>query len=341
MGGGSWSSATYSATTGAARAAGTNFRSTTHARTTGTWKLHEQLDPKTANKAGPHSGHNVREAMDSDEHPTSTAITVLFDVTGSMMQVPQQLQGKLPQLLGVLLRKGYVEHPQILFGGIGDEETDHVPLQIAQFESDNRMDEHLDNMLLEGNGGGQKTESYQLAAYFMSRHVYMDCWEKRGHKGYLFLIGDEMNKTHVRKAEVERLIGTSGMEADIPTEDIYRELLEKYEVFFLLPQGTSYYGHTDVLEHWQNLLGADRVLQLESIDAICETIAMSIGLVEGTVDIDAAAEDLLALGSDQKTVDHARSATTALAQRSAGGVAVADAPPVIEDDEEDDGLERV
>jgi len=45
---------------------------------------------------------------------------VLFDVTGSMGQVPRALQQKLPQLLGLLLRQGYVEHPQILFGAIGD-----------------------------------------------------------------------------------------------------------------------------------------------------------------------------------------------------------------------------
>lgn len=28
--------------------------------------------------------------------------------------------------------------------------------------------------------------------YFIARHTAIDCWEKHGCKGYLFLIGDEM-----------------------------------------------------------------------------------------------------------------------------------------------------
>jgi hypothetical protein len=52
-------------------------------------------------------GVGVRESRDSAEHPASLAIAVLFDATGSMGAVPRKLQAKLPQLLGLLLRKGY------------------------------------------------------------------------------------------------------------------------------------------------------------------------------------------------------------------------------------------
>ena len=81
------------------------------------------------------------------------------------------LQRKLPQLLGLLLRKGYADDPQIMFGAIGDATCDRAPLQVGQFESDNRMDDDLGRILLEGGGGGQKTESYELAMYFMARHT--------------------------------------------------------------------------------------------------------------------------------------------------------------------------
>ena len=70
--------------------------------------------------------------------------------------------------------------PQILFGAIGDATCDRAPLQVGQFESDNRMDDDLGRILLEGGGGGQKTESYELAMYFMARHTAIDCFEKRG-----------------------------------------------------------------------------------------------------------------------------------------------------------------
>ncbi len=148
------------------------------------------------------SGYRCRESRDSAEHPQSLAIAVLFDVTGSMRDVPRTLQAKLPQLLGLLLRKGYVTDPQIMFGAIGDATCDRAPLQIGQFESDNRMDDDLGRILLEGGGGGQKTESYELALYFMARHTVTDCFAKRGRRGYLFIIGDEMAYPRVKPGEV-------------------------------------------------------------------------------------------------------------------------------------------
>jgi hypothetical protein len=162
MGSGRWSTNVYDA---AARYRAVTGASAFAYSDGGARDVHPQLDP---------SGIR-RESRDSDEHPRSLAVAVLFDVTGSMRQVPRALQAKLPQLLGLLLRQGYADHPQILFGAIGDATCDRVPLQIGQFESDNRMDDDLGRIVLEGGGGGQKTESYELAMYFMARHTSIDC----------------------------------------------------------------------------------------------------------------------------------------------------------------------
>ena len=94
-----------------------------------------------------------------------------------------------------------------MFGAIGDATCDRAPLQVGQFESDNRMDDDLSRILLEGGGGGQKTESYELAMYFMARHTATDCYDKRGKRGYLFMIGDEMAYPRVKRAEVAAVIG--------------------------------------------------------------------------------------------------------------------------------------
>jgi hypothetical protein len=213
-----------------------------------------------------------------------------------MGNVPRRLQQKLPQLLGLLLRKGYVEHPQILFGAIGDATTDRCPLQIAQFESDNRMDEQLGNFVLEGGGGGQMTESYELAAYFMARHTAIDCFEKRGKRGYLFIIGDEMNYPQVYPRLVEGVIGDKLAEG-ISTEAIFAELKKMYNVYYILPEGTSYSGNTEVLSHWRALLGQN-VISLADLDAVCETIALTVGLNEGSVDLATGLAHLRDVGSN-------------------------------------------
>jgi hypothetical protein len=302
MGSGLWSASVYDAAATHRAVTGTPAfaYSARMSRTTprSAWTAHPRLDPK---------GVTLRESRDTAEHPTSRAVTVLFDVTGSMHTIPQQLQQKLPELLGLLLRKGYLEHPQIMFGAIGDATCDAVPLQIGQWESDNRMDEDLENLFLEGGGGAQTTESYELALYFMARHTAMDCFEKRGEKGFLFLIGDEMAYPRVKRGEVRRVTGDV-LQQDIPTAQIVAELRERFHLYLLLPTKASNGGDPQVLDFWRRLLG-QHVVELDDADAVCETIALLIGLHEG-VDLDTGVDDLRDVGVDRTTV---RTVSAALA----------------------------
>jgi len=283
MGSGRWSTDVYDA---AAR-----FRAATGASAfshsdSGAARVHPSLDP---------FGVSVRESRDSGEHPQSLAIAVLFDVTGSMRRVPRALQAKLPQLLGLLLRKGYVAHPQIMFGAIGDATCDRAPLQAGQFESDNRMDDDLGRILLEGGGGGQKTESYELALYFMARHTAIDCFEKRGRRGYLFLIGDEMAYPGVKPAEVREVIG-DGLQAGLPFDALVAEVTAKWDTYYILPAGASYAGDAEVLGFWRDRLGQN-VIELADLNAVCETIALTVGLGEDAISLDDGLADLGDVGS--------------------------------------------
>ncbi|MFI6516480.1 hypothetical protein ACIBF1_13055 [Spirillospora sp. NPDC050679] len=272
MGSGHWSTDVYSAAANYRRATGASaFAHTDGGATT----VHSDLDP---------NGIAMRESRDSDDHPESLAISVLFDVTGSMARVPRQLQAKLPDLLGLLLRKGYVDHPHIMFGAIGDATCDRAPLQVGQFEADNRMDDDLGKILLEGGGGGQMTESYELAMYFMARHTALDCLEKRGRRGYLFMIGDELAYPKVKRAEVARVLGEK-IPKDIPVTEMMRELQRKFEVYFIIPAGAHHARDHRLRDFWQGLLG-QHVLYLDDLDAVCETIALTIGLAEEAIDLD-------------------------------------------------------
>ncbi|MFJ5697019.1 hypothetical protein [Arthrobacter sp. NPDC093139] len=310
MGAGSWSDQTYRAAATFRAKQGVHafaYDSKLRSRPRSEWKADPSLDPK---------GVKMRESRDSDEHPNSLPIAVLFDVTGSMGEVPQIMQRQLSKLHGLIQRKGYVKNPQILFGAIGDADTDFVPLQVGQFESDNRMDEQLRTIFLEGNGGGQKSESYELAAYFMARHTATDAWEKRGHKGYLFIVGDELNKPSLKAAHIRSIIGDDVQE-DLDVASIYRELQQRWDVFFILPRKTSYYDDEQVNAHWRSILG-ERFFKLEDPAAVCDLIGVTIGLLEDAIDLDEGLEDLKEIGS---TSGHA--VGKALATVDASRVAVA------------------
>lgn len=333
MGGGTYDQTNYTDRVSAARAAGKSSFDYDDQIQSGkiAAAASDLLSPKTV--AGPTSafaGKVMREVVISDEHPSPTAIAIMLDVTGSNRDAARIVHDKLPQLFGLLQRKGYASDPQILIGAIGDAFSDYVPLQVGQFESDNRIDEQIEAMYLEGNGGGQVRETYELGAYFLARHTYLEPFHKQGRKGYAIFIGDEMPYDSVKRTYVgygysdhtmESVIGDT-IEADISTEQIFKELQEQYEVFFLF-QKKGMYREEEILPAWKKLLG-ERALVLDDPSAVCEFIGGLLGILEGGFDLDEIEEDLRAIGSDPKSIRAAGKALATVGGGSGGAVAKTD-----------------
>jgi hypothetical protein len=268
----------------------------------------------------------IRESRDSVEHPNSVAIFVGLDVTGSMASVPRTVQAALPKLMGLLTRKGYVVDPQVLVAAIGDCNSDRVPVQVGQFESGVEMDDDITNLYLEGNGGGQNMESYQTMLYFAAHRTSIDCYEKRGKKGYLFLTGDEKPYVMSPRSELEKYLGqtakdslgrTHAIEGDANIKDIINAVTEKYEVFFIIPGGASHTGASWLKNTWSELLGPERVLTLDDPSAICELIGSTIGLMEGSASMDAIAKDLTDVGASTAIVKSVTGGLDTLARSAA------------------------
>lgn len=112
-----------------------------------------------------------------------TPIIVALDVTRSRGDDSKLMYEKLPQLMGQIELKGYIENPGISFCAIGDATCDRAPLQVSQFEADNRLDEALGRFWIEEGGGGTGQESYELAAYFYSRTNCVRLAQGIGKKG--------------------------------------------------------------------------------------------------------------------------------------------------------------
>lgn len=258
----------------------------------------------------------VRESRDSAAHPESNAVMVWFDVTGSMGQIPVLLQQKLPKLLGLLLRKGYLTDPQVCFGAIGDVRSDKVPLQCGQFESGNEMDDDLSKIYLEGNGGGNNGESYELAMYFALNKTSIDCMEKRGKKGYLFIIGDEPLRTEVRREDILSVIGDRT--ESTTTENLVNLLNDKYETFILVPRQQR--RDSSVMQSWTRFFG-ERVVNVENLDEIAEAIAGLIGMCEG-YDVNSVVSDTGASAALSKELTTVGSKSRALKTNVSGGLIV-------------------
>lgn len=244
-------------------------------------------------------GVAVREAFDSDIHPASLPIVFALDVTGSMSDIPKSIARKeLPTFMQEVLNRG-VEDPQLLFMAVGDAKCgDKSPLQVGQFESAaQNMDQWLTMCHLEGGGGGNGGESYELAAYFLARHTATDSFTKRGHKGYVFFTGDDAAFPYVSASQVRGLVGDK-LSEDIPTSAIFEELRARYEVFFLIPHDHA--NHTE--RGWRDLLG-DHVIRMEAHGDTCLVAASIVALGEGKVkDLLVLAEQFASQGIDKSRI---------------------------------------
>lgn len=325
MGGGSWDASTYASTTRAKVDAGTTFaytKSTKSARPAD-WKAHTALDPKVvAGPDSPFAGSVMRESRDNADHPNALPIVVGFDQTGSMGEVPTITQKKLEGLFGLLLRQGYAEDPQVMVAAYGDHKTDYVPLQISQFEDDNRIDENLDKIFIESNGGANSAESMSLIWYYLAYHTATDAWDKRKKKGYAFLIADEVSHDLDAKA-VKDLIGDDQPLGELDVQSLANAVSEKWDVRVLLIdnfaakiQGSE--------KFYKKLFGEDHVLVLEDPASVTETIALAIGALEGNIDIDdSAVDDLKSTGtSSDLAIRSAINATSHLKSFAKGGLVV-------------------
>ncbi len=257
----------------------------------------------------PH-GVRARESRDSPAHPRSVGIVFALDVTGSMGEIPDRLARKeLPTFMTTVLDLGIAD-PQILFMAVGDAYSDVAPLQVGQFESAAaEMDQWLTTSFLEGNGGGQGHETYELALYFAARHTEMDCWVKRKKRGYFLMTGDEQPYPQVSRKQVKDLLGDE-LQDDIPVARMVSILRETYEPFYLIPDQARRARCERV---WRDLLG-DHVVCMESAADTCHVSAGLLGLSEGVVsDLDQLARRLEAAGAPRARIGAVVRALTPLA----------------------------
>jgi hypothetical protein len=159
---------------------------------------------------------------------------VALDVTRSRGDDSKVMYDKLPFFIGQIELRGYVSGPALSFAAIGDATVDKAPLQVGQFEADNRLDEVLSNFWIEEGGGGTGQESYELAAFYYARRSKLACLD-RGAKGYFFFVGDEGFYPTVSSTQAKRWLGMD-LPKDLPSEQAFRELQEKYHVFFIYPR---------------------------------------------------------------------------------------------------------
>lgn len=195
----------------------------------------------------------IREARESEDHPTIYPIILGLDVTGSMSHSLVMCASKLDEIMSELYKK--IEGVQFCMVGIGDFLYDSAPFQCTQFESDIRILDQSCKIYQERGGGGNNVESYTAAWYFGLHHTDLDCW-KHGEKGLIITIGDEGCPSYLPRNRVNEVFGDS-IETDVETNKLYQEALEKFDIYHIaITNNSSYDYHKKIIEKtWRPLLG--------------------------------------------------------------------------------------
>ena len=211
----------------------------------------------------------VRECCDNDEHPETVPVILALDVTGSMGGACLKTAASLNVIMQNILDQ--YSDVEFLVMGIGDLAYDRAPIQMSQFESDIRIAEHLDKIWFERGGGGNKYESYTAAWYMGLHHTSLDCW-KRGKKGIIITMGDEPLNPFLPAKRLAQVTGDN-LQADVETPALYREALEKFEIFHIAIDDKedcfSYYRN-DIRKSFGKLL--KKRYRVSTLDSLPRTI---------------------------------------------------------------------
>ena len=132
MGGGAWTSASYSTYTKSTRGISlddfVNINYSAQEMYTSR-RLAPELNP-----------HNVmRECCDTEEHPKTLPVILALDVTGSMGDASVKVAKKLNEIMTDLYADSNIKDIEFCIMGIGDLAYDSAPIQISKFESDIRI----------------------------------------------------------------------------------------------------------------------------------------------------------------------------------------------------------
>ena len=231
------------------------------------------------------SGKSASELLEDRLKTNSESpLVIACDVTGSMGEWPAVIFSKLPYL--ELEGKEYLgETMEISFAAVGDAYSDNYPLQVRKFAKGKDLEKRLKELVIEGNGGGQTSESYDLAALYYARNVDMP----KAIKPIFIFIGDEGLYEHIDKAQAKEWARTD-VEGRLSTPQVIKELQAKYSVYLVRKMYGSDSGdgmsgdNRRIGKQWEEYLGADHIAILPKADRVVDVIFGILAKETGRID---------------------------------------------------------
>jgi len=178
------------------------------------------------------------------------------------------------------------EDLEMCFSVIGDAYADSFPaLQVRPFTKGTELVEELLKLKIVGQGGGQTTESYELAVLYFVRNVLIP----NAKRPILIIIGDEQPYDFVDKDQAKSLAHVN-LEGRMSTKEVFEELKRKFSVNMIRKPYNSSSGNSmsdldrKIYGKWAELVGAENIYDLPDparvVDLIFGILAKETGRME-------------------------------------------------------------
>ena len=221
------------------------------------------------------SGKTVKDLIPQNlSTESSSPLVIVCDVTGSMGEWPTTIFSKL----GYLNNEGktYLGNDmEISFAAIGDAYSDKYALQGRPFAKGTDLAIRLKELVIEGGGGPDIYETYELAALYYARNV---ATPKAIRKPVIIFIGDENPYDSISASHAKNLAYVDLQGKSLSLAEVFNELKAKYSVFMIRkPYGsnrTNEMSSIDSRVHkkWAELLGEDNVKILPDAGRVVDVI---------------------------------------------------------------------
>ncbi|MEI6118052.1 MAG: hypothetical protein WCP92_02055 [bacterium] len=237
-------------------------------------------------------------------------VTIVFDETGSMDAFPKIFLDKAPMFHGQIEQQGYLKDFALSFCAIGDaRNNEYAPLQVGDFEKGIKLDDILKKIELEGNGGGQQKETYELAAYYYLNH----CEMPNADMPFLFFIGDEGFYSKIPKSILKEYLGEKDCEEQ-DSKKIFAELNKKFQnnVFLFHRSYGQPSVDREVVAQWKEILPPEHLIHMKDDKSIVDLMLGVIAMVSNARNLDAYTADMKNRGQNTQRIAAVSNALTPL-----------------------------
>ena len=257
------------------------------------------------------------------ECSTQNALVIELDVTGSMGDNAKMLYDKFPMLWGQLEQQNYLEDFSISIVANGDCTCDGAPIQVCDFAAGKKLDTWIKRLFLEGGGGGQGTETYEMPAYFYAHKVRFTHPKADQQKPFYISIGDEAPNASIPRDALETHFGNKGKaEGDLSSADVFKQVREKYHYKHIhIPYGGDATTDTEVKRQWKKYIGSDLISVAEP-KAVVDVLIGVVALTTGKRTLPEYLQDMRDRGQTDERVQNVATALKHLAEelgRDGGG----------------------